>query len=463
VSGAELREADLQAALDVDERGRPVVVDDKRLREAVIGPLVQVATFGDEPRKATAQAAIRAIAHEVDVVETSIQPLYGARGRGEVGGFTVPAMNLRTMTYDMARAAFRAARREDVGAFVFELARSEMGYTDQSPAEYASAVLGAAIREGHEGPVFLQGDHFQFDPDRVAEDPQASRSAMRDLVERSIAAGFYNIDVDASTLVDLDRETVDDQQEPNAERTVGTLAHVRSIEPLPVSAGGEVGEVGAETTTEPELRAFLDQVDRACAEREIDGLSKVSVQTGTQHGGVVLPDGSLAEVEVDFDTLERLSRLAREEYGLAGCVQHGASTLPDELFDRFPEVGAAEIHLATDFLNTILDHEAFPAELTAKIHDHLDEHHSHRREPDATDEQFIYRNRKRAMGALKDELWRVDEDVKRAIFPDLERRFAFLYEALGVAGTAGELDPVLEPQPVEVQLDEGWRQRLARG
>ena len=34
-------------------------------------------------------------------------------------------------------------------------------------------------------------------------------------------------------------------------------------------------------------------------------------------------------------------------YGLAGAVQHGASTLPDELFHRFPAVETAEIHLAT--------------------------------------------------------------------------------------------------------------------
>jgi len=35
------------------------------------------------------------------------------------------------------------------------------------------------------------------------------------------------------------------------------------------------------------------------------------------------------------------------KYGMAGAVQHGASTLPAELFDRFPKLGACEIHLAT--------------------------------------------------------------------------------------------------------------------
>jgi len=43
----------------------------------------------------------------------------------------------------------------------------------------------------------------------------------------------------------------------------------------------------------------------------IVGLSKVSIQTGTHHGGVVLPDGSLAKVSVDFGVLKELAH----EYG----------------------------------------------------------------------------------------------------------------------------------------------------
>ncbi len=88
----------------------------------------------------------------------------------------------------------------------------------------------------------------------------------------------------------------------------------------------------------------------------------MSIQTGTSHGGVALPDGSIAEVSIDFDTLRRLSTVAREEYGLAGCVQHGASTLPDEAFHHFPANGAAEIHLATGFQNILYDEPGLPAD-----------------------------------------------------------------------------------------------------
>ena len=52
----------------------------------------------------------------------------------------------------------------------------------------------------------------------------------------------------------------------------------------------------------------------------------------------------------------RLSTVAREKYGLAGAVQHGASTLPDEAFNNFPRTETAEIHLATNFQNMLYDH-----------------------------------------------------------------------------------------------------------
>ena len=97
------------------------------------------------------------------------------------------------------------------------------------------------------------------------------------------------------------------------------------------------------------------------------GISKISVQTGTSHGGVVLPDGSIADVKLDLQALAALSQVAREEYGLAGAVQHGASTLPSNAFGNFPRIETAEIHLATNFQNIVFDHPRLPADLRERI------------------------------------------------------------------------------------------------
>src|SRR5215510_10494298 len=108
---------------------------------AITGELVDrlawTAAFGADPEtKGTARWIIRSLAAAAGIRPASIHDLYMARGRGETGGFTVPAINVRGLTYDTARSIFRTALKLDAGAFILEIARSEIGYTDQRPAEY---------------------------------------------------------------------------------------------------------------------------------------------------------------------------------------------------------------------------------------------------------------------------------------------------------------------------------------
>src|SRR5439155_745933 len=124
-------------------------------------------------------------------------------------------------------------------------------------------------------------------------------------------------------------------QRVNFERAAETTKFIRDREPegVTVSVGAEIGEVGGKNSDVHELRAFMDGYLRTLKRLGPHvGISKISVQTGTSHGGVVLPDGSIAKVQIDLDALKALSRDAREQYGLGGAVQHGASTLPPEAF-----------------------------------------------------------------------------------------------------------------------------------
>jgi fructose/tagatose bisphosphate aldolase len=374
------------------------------------------------------------------IYPASIHELYLARGRGEAPAtFTVPAINIRGMAYDTARALFRARKALDAGAVLIEIARSEMTYTDQRPTEYVFVLLAAALREGWKGPVFVQGDHFQISAKKYAADPVAEKKAVMDLAAEAIAAGFYNIDVDTSTLVELDKPTHLEQQRLNGTLCAEITAHIRKLEPkgVHVSVGGEIGEVGGRNSTAEELEAFVGiyNAELARIAPGAPGMSKISIQTGTSHGGVPLPDGSIAKVKLDFDTLEALSKLSTSKYGFAGTVQHGASTLPSELFGEFPKRLACEIHLATEFQNMIFDHPAFPAELKAAIYEKLRVTDAGERKPTDTDEQFFYKTRKKALGAYKQQLWGLPEGVRRAIGASLEERFTFLLRQLCVNGT----------------------------
>ena len=434
---------------------RVTIEDEKKLPPFMDG-LVREAVFGEPAAKAAARWVIWETAQALGIRPASIHGLYAARGRGEIEKpFTVPAMNLRMLAYDSARAVFRAARASGAGAFIFEIARSEMSYTDQRPSEYVSAVLAAAIREGFRGPVFIQGDHFQAAAKKYAADPEAELKAIRDLIVESIEAGFYNIDIDTSTLVDISKPTLDEQQKLNFELCAELTRFIRGREPkgITVSVGGEIGEVGLKNSSPEDLAAFMKGYN--ARRGSVTGISKISVQTGTSHGGVVLADGTLAQVAIDFDVLKELSEAARRLYGMGGAVQHGASTLPDAAFHKFVEAGACEVHLATAFQTLVMDHEATPASLRGEMTEWLKVNAASERKPKDTEAQFLYKVRKKAVGPFKKRFWDLPAASLEAIGTSLEKQFAFLFDQLAVGGTRDVVAKLIEAPAVHRPLPEG--------
>ena len=439
--------------------GRLVIDDEKAFRDVASRDLAWTAVFAaDDATKAAAQWLVWEASQELDALSASIHELYMARGRGEVHGFTVPAINLRAQTFDMARTVFETAQSADVGAVIFEIARSEQTYTFQRPIDFATSVLAGAIAANWHGPVFIQGDHYQFNAKKYAADPEAMTEEIRKACRLAIDAGYHNIDIDSSTLVDLSKPTIDEQQHENYMRAAELTALIRQIESdgVTVSVGGEIGEVGHQNSTVEDLRAYLDGYGAELERRAPGaiGISKVSVQTGTSHGGVPLPDGSMAQVKLDFEVLRELGEIARS-YGLAGAVQHGASTLPDELFHRFPAVETAEIHLATGFQNLLYEHPAFPKELHERIRDWCFENAADERKPDQTDEQFVYTTRKKAIGPFKRELW--DLSTKDEILAAAHRKVSFLYQELRVAGTKELVERYIHPVELHRPLPDALR------
>lgn len=373
------------------------------------------------------------IAYKNGIFLSSINDFYFGRGKGEFSGFTVPAINLRALTYDLARAIFRVAKRNNSGAFIFEIAKSEMGYTNQPPCEYSAVILAAAIKEQYSGPVFVQGDHFQVNAKKFKENPEKELDGLRALIEEAISSGFYNIDIDSSTLVDLAQSSVKKQQYQNFESCAKLTQFIRRIEPkgITVSVGGEIGEVGHKNSTPEELRVFMEGYKERLR-KGLTGISKISVQTGTSHGGVVLPDGTIAQVALDFDTLKTLSNIARSEFGLAGAVQHGASTLPSSAFHKFVECETAEVHLATEFQNMMYESKHFPVELKEKIYEWLKVNAAEERKEGETDEQFFYKTRKKALGAFKRDIMGLSDSVRDSIANEIEEKFDFLFKQLNV-------------------------------
>jgi fructose/tagatose bisphosphate aldolase len=428
-------------------QGKVEVVDEEKVRGSTIDTLIRDAVFGTDPVKQYARWLIWEIGQVLGARPASIHEFYIARGQEVWQDRTVPAMNIRFTTYDTARAALRAAQRLRAGAFIFEIARSEMSYTYQQPAEFSTALIAAAIKEGYHGPLFIQGDHFQVKGSLYRKSPEAAIQEVKDLIAEAVPAGFWNIDLDTSTLVTLDPDSLDEQQFHNYVRSAELTKYVRDMEPegVTISLGGEIGEVGEKNSTVEELDAYIEGYKREVSQLgDYAGLSKISVQTGTSHGGVMLPDGTMATVAVDFETLRALGERARQ-HGSGGAVQHGASTLPEELFNKFPEVQTLEIHLATGFQNLFLDHPAFPSELKQSIYSFLDRANADERKPNMSDAQFYYSTRKKAMGPYKAELWNMESDSQAALAEALEAKFSFFFEKLNVSGTRELVDELVTP------------------
>src|SRR5438876_2788117 len=445
----------------IDFNGGVRVKNPAALRGETVDRLVHTAVFGEGEVRDSARWLIWEIGWEVGIKSASINSLYQARAREEYAGLTVPAINVRAMAYDFARAIVASAKRRGVGAFIFELARSEMGYTIQTCDEFATVMMAAAIKEGHSGPIFIQGDHYQADAKKYATDPAAVIDGLKTLIRQAITAGYGNIDIDTSTLVDLSFPKLAEQQQHNYERCAELAALIRELEPagVTISIGGEIGEVGKKNSTVDELEEFVQGFNTVFTSKVGNkrGLSKISVNTGSSHGGVVLPDGTIAKVAIDFDTLREMSAAARR-YGMGGAVQHGASTLPSEAFGKFPEVGTVEVHLATEFQNIILDHGAFPEDLKQQMYAYTREKMADEWAKGDTEEQFIYKTRKKIWGPFKQQVWMLPDNTRAAIRAQLEEKLDFLFDKLGVYGSrslierhVGTPQRISKPQPAALK------------
>ena len=410
-----------------------------------------------------AEKEIRKRARVQGIKLGSSQRLYEARVRNEWSGFTVPAINIRTLTFDTARAVFRQVIKKRIGAFIFELARSEIDYTNQPMSEYVPVVIAAGIKEGFKGYLFFQGDHFQAKAEKFFEDQKKDYNpplagsltkvgesqeveALKKLIKDSIKAGVYNIDIDSSTLVRLEEKDLESQQKYNCQLTAELTSYIRKLEPegITISVGGEVGEIGGRNSTSEDIQVFMEGYNRKLSKFGVrPGLIKIAVQTGATHGGIVGPGGEIIKADIDFEALKNLSSEARK-YGMAGAVQHGASTLPEEYFDRFPETGAVEIHLATAFQNIVLDSSYFPEDLKKKIINFLNRELIFEKKPEQTEEQFIYKTRKKALGPFKKEIFSIPQKNKDKISEELEEKFSLLFQRLGVSNTSGLIEKLYQ-------------------
>jgi hypothetical protein len=113
-----------------------------------------------------------------------------------------------------------------------------------------------------------------------------------------------------------------------------------------------------------------------------------------------------------------------------------------ELFSKFPAVETTEIHLATEFQNIIYKH--LPPELKEEIYEFLKEKCASEWKEGDTEEQFLYKTRKKAFGAFKYQLWHLERAIIQSIIKELEEKFTILFSQLGVEDTVELLNTYIK-------------------
>jgi len=428
------------------------VGDEKAFKECLPTLVANVAGFGEKSAPADVRALaawiIGEAAQQLGAKLNSPQEVYVAIAEGKIDRqMCFPAVNVRGNSLDTARALFRAAVDNQVGALIIEIARSEMGYTSQPPMEFAAVIQAAALLEGFTGPLFLQGDHVQLKSKPVRQGGEAAKkeiAAHSDLIRELLGYGFGSIDLDMSPFERRNEEglSFEEQQEENARMTAEKIADVRKIEkelgiPWTTMLGGETGEVGKMNTREEDLDAYAKGILKHMQRLGIDpslGIRKIAVNDGTAHGGVPLPGGGVADVSIAFDVLSMATKKGRE-FGWAGSVQHGASTLPQDAFSLFPKHGAVEVHLATGFQNILYEHAFKVKGLQPVVERFLVDNFRGEWKEGKTFVQFAYSTRKKVLGPMKHTFWTLPEETRAAAAEELYDQFAFLFDQLGVKDT----------------------------
>ena len=446
--------------------GERLVIDDPA---AFRGAASSATWPGPRPSPRTRRSSRRArwivweASQELGVRSASIQELYLARARGEVGGFTVPAINLRAQTFDMARTIYETAAAADVGTVILELARSEQTYTFQRPVEYVTSVLAGAIAAGWTGPVFIQGDHYQFNAAKYAADPEKMTEEIRGACRQAIEVGYRNIDIDSSTLVDLSRPTVDDQQRTNYERAAELTALIRELEP----AGRD------DQRRRRDRRGRQEELDRGGAaglSRRLPARARRPAAGRARHQQGQRPDRARATAACRSPTGRSRPSSSTSRSSAGSARWPGATAWP-------AASSTARAPCPTSCSTTSRPWRpprstSRPASRTCSsstrpsrpsstraIHDWCFANALDERKADQTDEQFVYTSRKKSIGPFKRQLW--DLATKDEILAAQRRKIAFLFAELKVGGTAElvarYIRPVEEHRPLPEASARGRR------
>jgi len=252
---------------------------------------------------------------------SSFHQLYKAVGCGEIiSKFSFPVIDIENNSFEHNCLLFGAMRDSDAHLVGLQLTCLDDALKTRLKI---AKIIAAALMEKYSGPLFLVSQDIffhaiEFESDRVGEIEKA-----QNLVKSAIDSCIFNLNIDASELVDQNKVDVSERMLMNLKMVAMSInIWIRMYEPkgLTVSVGGKISRTNNSMTTEKELGDFIkrllkeglrlrfntpgedickvtvqtDQIDKLEEYKKLDMVAKTELKAG----GIVLPLGELNNLKL---------------------------------------------------------------------------------------------------------------------------------------------------------------------
>ncbi len=413
----------------------------------LVDRLIYNAVFHHDTQiKGTSRWLIKAIAQEKQIFPASIKGLYAFLETEKKPKMTIPVVRFPGLSYPIARAVIRAAQRNHASAFIFEIEKSQDLRFSQTPGEFVCIILASAIREGFTGPVFIQTNHFQIDPEQYDQDPSGEKNRLLNLIEESIRAGSYNLWLDGASMELTRGSKKKDTLKPQAHLLAELTHRVHTLEPpgIDICIGAKLGSGKDPTDYQGELQKFMKQYE--------DALHQIN-----QFAKKVCKISFLSEIKAPikgnkpgFSSKQKKNKtkeafkLAQEKYHLMVGLDLDIPGFSQEHIKKTYGMESAEIQFPLHCMNLFLQHREFPAALKEELMGSFPNLFS--KSQDAS------RDSQSAFERYKEGFWTLPPSIHEEVGTAIEKEASSMFTAFRVNNTEEIVHQTIPSQKVPLNL-----------
>ena len=154
---------------------------------------------------------------------------------------------------------YESAKKNSLAGFSLDF--STLGEVDLL-LQLSRVALVALLHKYH-GPLFIQANHLKFDGSRFEDDREKLLEELKSKTKQAIHLGIFNINYDASQLVDMEASRITEKMLMNLKMVaMATNLWVRNFQPngVVVSVSGNMGKSAGSLPGEADVKEFLQRM-----------------------------------------------------------------------------------------------------------------------------------------------------------------------------------------------------------